>query len=899
MRRHPLLHACRATLPTLLLASLAAACLAGSSRAAAAPAAVSGLVGAYSFDATSGTSVADSSGSGNTGTLSGPVWTAGKTGNALSFDGINDWVTIADAASLDLTSGMTLEAWVKPTAKDDIWRTVVTKETRGNLTYGLFSNSDTRQPVGISTIGSSALQSIVRGTGPTAAGAWTHLATTYNGATLRLYANGAQVASQAVTGAMANSAGALRIGGNAIWAEWFSGQIDDLRIYNKALTAAQVKTDMNTPVAPSAPADTQAPTAPGGLVASAQAQTQITLSWTASTDNVGVTGYSRYQAGTLISSGTGTSFTFTGLTCGTSYMLAVDAYDAAGNRSTRPSLSASTSACTPPPPDTQAPTAPGGLIAGGQTQTQITVSWNASTDNVGVTGYSRYRAGALISSGTGTSFTFTGLTCGTSYVLAVDAYDAAGNRSTRPSLAAATQPCATPPVAAYSFDAGSGTSLTDNSGNGNTGAISGATWTTAGKSGRALTFDGVSDLVTVADKASLDLTTGMTLEAWIRPTANSVWRTVVTKETSGNLTYGLFSNSDVPQPSSIVTIGASAVQDVTTGTTEVPLSSWAHLATTYDGSVLRLYVNGTQVATKNVTGAMASSTGPLQIGGNNVWSEWFQGQIDDLRIYDRALSPSELQTDMNNPVAPPPAADTQVPTAPAGLAASGQTQTQATLSWNASSDNVGVAGYSYYRDGILIGNGTATSYTFTGLACGTSYTLAVEAYDAAGNRSVRPSVNASTSACPPPPPADTQAPTAPAGLVASGQTQTQITLSWNASTDDVGVTGYSRYRAGTLISSGTGTSFAFTGLACGTSYTLAVDAYDAAGNRSTRPSVTASTTACASGGSASVYLSTGGSDSNACTQAAPCKSFDRAYRVAAPGATVEVAAGSYPAQTIA
>ena len=92
---------------------------------------------------------------------------------------------------------------------------------------------------------------------------------------------------------------------------------------------------------------------------------------------------------------------------------------------------------------------------------------------------------------------------------------------------------------------------------------------------------------------------------------------------------------------------------------------------------------------------------------------------------------------------------------------------------------------------------------------------------------------------PPPPPADTQAPTAPAGLTASGQTQTQITLNWTASSDNVGVTGYSRYQNGTLISSGTGTSFSFTGLTCGTSYTLAVDAYDAAGNRSTRPSISA------------------------------------------------------------
>ena len=209
--------------------------------------------------------------------------------------------------------------------------------------------------------------------------------------------------------------------------------------------------------------------------------------------------------------------------------------------------------------------------------------------------------------------------------------------------------------------------------------------------------------------------------------------------------------------------------------------------------MLRLYVNGTQVSTKNVTGAMANSAGPLQIGGNNVWAEWFQGQIDDLRVYNRALTPSQLQTDMNTPVAPPPAGDTQAPSAPAGLVVSGQTQTALTLSWNASTDNVGVTGYGTYRNSAAAGTTAPATrtYTYTGLACGTAYSLGVDAVDAAGNRSTQTTASGTTSACTP---GDTQAPSAPAGLVVSGQTQTALTLSWNASTDNVGVTGYSTYR---------------------------------------------------------------------------------------------------------
>ena len=74
-------------------------------------------------------------------------------------------------------------------------------------------------------------------------------------------------------------------------------------------------------------------------------------------------------------------------------------------------------------------------------------------------------------------------------------------------------------VAAYSFDAGSGSTLTDVSGRGNTGAIAGATWTAAGKSGGALSFDGDDDWVSIADAAALDLAYGMTMEAWVKPSA--------------------------------------------------------------------------------------------------------------------------------------------------------------------------------------------------------------------------------------------------------------------------------------------------------------------------------------------------------------------------------------------
>ena len=197
--------------------------------------------------------------------------------------------------------------------------------------------------------------------------------------------------------------------------------------------------------------DTQAPTAPTGLGASAVSSAQINLSWTGSTDDVGVTNYliercsgagcSNFaQVGTSAT----TSFNNTGLAASTSYSYRVRATDAANNLS---GYSNTASATTQTIVDTQAPTAPTNLTATPISGTQINLSWTASSDNVGVTNYLIERcqsAGctdfAQIATSATASFSNTGLTVGTTYRYRVRATDAANNLSAYSSIATGVTP---------------------------------------------------------------------------------------------------------------------------------------------------------------------------------------------------------------------------------------------------------------------------------------------------------------------------------------------------------------------------------------------------------------------------------------------------------------------------
>ena len=181
--------------------------------------------------------------------------------------------------------------------------------------------------------------------------------------------------------------------------------------------------------------------------------------------------------------------------------------------------------------------------------------------------------------------------------------------------------------------------------------------------------------------------------------------------------------------------------------------------------------------------------------------------------------------------------DTQAPTAPTNLAASGTTSTSTNLTWTASTDNVGVTGYDVYQGAALIATVATTSYNVTGLTSGTAYTFSVKAKDAAGNVSAASNVVNVTTLTP-----DTQAPTAPTNLTASGTTSSSTNLAWTASTDNVAVSGYDVYQGVTLKATVATTTYTVTGLTASTAYTFSLKAKDAAGNVSASSNVVNVTT---------------------------------------------------------
>ncbi|MGE3508670.1 MAG: LamG-like jellyroll fold domain-containing protein [Vicinamibacterales bacterium] len=582
----------------------------------------SGLLVGYALDETSGTVASDASGNGYHGTLNGSTRTPmGEYGAALSFDGVNDRI---DGPSITLGTQFTLMAWVRSAA----WSPYETVLSVGR-DRDLYARS------GVVTFFANERE--LRFGTAMAPDTWHHVALTADGGVVRAYVNGANVGS--ATMSMAAYTGQLRVGAwssGASMDDYWSGSLDEVRVYSRVLSQAEVQTAMATPLATGGVIDSTPPARSNGQPSGQLASTVTTVTLALTTDEVAACRYST-AAGTqyaaMVSNlttqgGTSHSAPMTGLTPGNSYSFFVRCQDTAGNANT----------------------------------TDFTISFNVAAQAT--------NADWLV---------------------------------------------------VYPMDDGSGDVVRDVSGRGNDAVRGGATWTSAGRFGSALAFDGVNDVVT---GPSLALGNTFTFMAWVYKPVNAGYETILTVGSSRNLflangALGFFTGS----------------QDVALGQT-LSTQSWQHVAVTYDGATLRAYLNG--AAGPPVGLALGAMSGIIRVGAWNTSADFLQGVLDEVRVYTRALSAGEVGAAMNATTEPPQPPDTTPPvislTSPGGgTVVSGSVTIAASAT-----DDRGVAGVQFAVDGQPLGpedtsSPYATTWDSTTAAVG-SHTIQAIARDAAGNR---------------------------------------------------------------------------------------------------------------------------------------------------------------------
>ncbi len=517
----------------------------------------------YPFSEGTGGTTADAAGNNNTGTLrNGAAWTTGKYGNGLNFDGADDFVSVADANSLDLGATGTIEAWVRLDTLNR-WHSVIAKGDANwnpSHNYALEINNANRF---VCILGNGNNSVTVTSTITASTGRFYHLACVWTGSRLQLYIDGALHTSAAQTLVPAGNASTLYIGQFGGNTDRLDGMIDEVRIYDRALSQAQVQSDMNTPMGSAPPpSDVTKPTVSLTAPAAGATVSGVISVSAAASDNIGVVGVQfKLDGGNLVAE------------------------------------------------DLTAP---------------YTISWDTKTAANGL------------------------------HTLSAVARDAAGNTGTAANVQITVSnqtQGSTGLVGAYAFKEGAGTTASDGSGNGNNGALTnGATWTAAAKYGNAVHFDGVDDYIAVPDSTSLDIGASGTIEAWVKLDALNRWHSVVAKGNANSNpahNYALeINNSNRFQ--CILGNGSSQVSAISN--TLAATNQFVHVACVWNGATLQLYLNGALNTSVSATLTPAANSSPLylgQFGGN---TDRLAGTIDEVRIYNRALSPAQIQSDMNTPL---------------------------------------------------------------------------------------------------------------------------------------------------------------------------------------------------------------------------------------------------------
>ena len=447
---------------------------------------------------------------------------------------------------------------------------------------------------------------------------------------------------------------------------------------------------------------------------------------------------------------------------------------------------------------------PSGLVANASPSTpQVNLSWNASTDNVAVSGYTVYRGGSAIGtvSASTPAYTDNNVASLTTYSYTVDAFDAAGNRSLQSTAASVTTPDWTPPTVPGGVTATPKSpteiDLTWNASTDNV-AVSGYT---VYRNGSSLATT-AGNVTTFADTAAVASTTySYTIDAFDAAGNHSARSTAATATTPAL--------PDTQPPSVPTGVGAVAGPP---GEVDV---QWTASNDNVAVTGYTVYRDGTVIAS---VPASPLTYADKTASGLTTYS-YTVDAVDGAGNHSAQSAAAVLTTP-----------DWTPPTTPTGLAAKVATSSEIDLTWNTSTDNVAVTGYTVYRNGAAVGTTAGPTYADIGLGHGFTYAYTVDAFDAAGNHSVKSASASGTTS-------DDIAPTVPGNLVGSAASNTSVALSWNAATDNVGVAGYDVYRDTLLLATRGPSPLSFTDtVLAGSTHTYTVDAFDAAGNHSAQSS---------------------------------------------------------------
>ena len=572
----------------------------------------------------------------------------GKSNKAYSFNGVSDKVVAANSPQLgsDFT---TLSFWVNvaelPTSGE-----VYLLSNGGWQERWKVSLPDHGKPVFTTHSGGACCSDLDSGT-PLAVGTWTHVAMVHDGAKDIIYFNGAQVNEKTSTGPLDPTAYPLGIGFDPIdVANYFNGSLDEVQIYNVALTAQQIADLYAAQSTPPAQTDTEAPSAPLNLAASVIFN-NVSLSWLPASDNVGVTGYNVFKDGAKMLTTANTTADLLLLTPLTEFDFSVTAVDEAGNESLPTTLKATTG--PDQTPDITPPTDPGNLTATTGSHS-VLLSWEASTDDTKVDGYVVLVDGIHYDSipGTATSILIGGLDSETAYTFEIYAFDLAGNNSGISEITVSTDAeidTGEPGMVAwYKFDG----DANDATAYANHGAIGGdPTFVTVthpnGTGNQAIVFDGMQDSVLAPNAVQL-ISDYTTISFWIRTDA------LVTSGESYVIDFGNWNQRckiSLPAHGKIVwtTNSKNAVSDNfihdmdSKDGNELIVGFWWYVTMVHDGVNDIIYIDGEEVNNLPAAGTLNSTSRPLGMGNNpDNGGQYFTGALDEVKIYNRALSPDEV-----------------------------------------------------------------------------------------------------------------------------------------------------------------------------------------------------------------------------------------------------------------